>query len=55
VQIITFDELEVELARQPRSDRSLSGARDAHHDEQPRVHSDLSYTAGGFQAILLAA
>ncbi len=54
VQAITFDELDVERAREPRADHALAGAADAHDHVEPSVHSDLSYTTDGFGAILLA-
>jgi hypothetical protein len=54
VQAITFDELDVEVASELRSDQALSGAANAHDHEKAGVHSDLSYTTDQFWAILLA-
>src|SRR6266566_2619504 len=39
VQVITFDELDVEHARELRSDRALPGARDAHDHVEPTLRS----------------
>src|SRR5207245_8662748 len=39
VQAITFDELDVELASEHRSDEALAGAADAHHHVEPSVRS----------------
>src|SRR5437016_2915059 len=54
VQVITFDEFNVEFSREPRADEALAGARNAHDHVEPGVHSDLSYTIDRFGAILLA-
>src|SRR5207247_10292800 len=55
MQVITFDELDVERASELRSDQALSGAADAHHHVEPSVRSAhevaQSYTADGFAAI----
>src|SRR6266566_1262446 len=39
MQVIAFDELDVERASELRSDQALAGAADAHHHVEPSVHS----------------
>src|SRR5713226_4963667 len=39
MQVVTFDELDVERASELRSERALAGARDAHHHVEPSVDS----------------